>query len=335
MSYAYINYKKLVAKGPVVESLRDVIVSINRRNTQGYSGSILQPRTSRLRAENSSPYGAVLPRERPQTLRQAQAPVVRFEKAAGWLTGILGLGTAIAIVGLSLWMLVVWNTNPPTGTARTSTVLDAYEVSGFSDSSPIAAYFYTALTAAAPQVMLALISLLNLSILELFYLNKTWASLEHGATLSSTKYHFKIWKPKTLPAAGKRGPFGIMILALLPALEHAVTALAIAQQELFCESREYDNNFCSRETQLVGGTGFDISIMWTSYKLIINQIFLLIAGLGFALITAVALFIANTKPEQAMPPFYGRVESVAAELTEPIYHLQDSTRLRWSASERT
>jgi hypothetical protein len=74
--------------------------------------------------------------------------------------------------------------------------------------------------------------------------------------------------------------------------------------------------------------------MWTSYKLIISQLFLLVAGLVFIAVASVALWIGKAAPRQGMPPFYGRVDTVEAAMPDKIDRLDDRMRLRWDCRAR-
>lgn len=321
MWYAYAKHKQLLARQPVVESLRDAIVAMNQRDQRNEQG--LLHVTAKKQTTNAS--GVV------QTSSWEQPSIFALDKSLAWYTGVTGLGSGLGALGVSVWMLAVFNNHPPINHAPVSIVLPAFEVNGFSDSVPIAAYFGTAATAAAPQVMLAFVTLLGVSILETFYLNKAWVSIERGAKLSSLREHFTFWKPRSLPSAGHRGRVGLFAIIILPTLGHFMAGLALISQEVFCETLAYSSSYCSQQqtgTDIMN-SGYDLSLMWTSYKLAINQIFLLLTGILFVSITSIILWIGNTKPLQEMPPFYGKPETIALAIQERIEPLNDKTKLRW------
>jgi len=323
MHYAYASYRKMAARGPVVESLRDVILLVNRYNREFKHTQ---------RNEASSPlYGS------DQPSRAQQASIFTYEKRLAWSTSIIGIISGAGLLAFGIWELKRFSI--PRGFDFSK--LSSWRYYLWNDweyypNNPTTAYFEAAAPAAIPHVVLALITFMDLSILETFYLNKAWVSLQHRTRLGRLRNHFTLWKPRTLPAAGSRGIIGILVFAILPSIGHFFLGLGLIPQEEFCDttSNFSDGSFCALHFTENSDTGFDSQAAnWTSYEIVINSVACVISAAFFLGATVVALWIGCNQPKQRIPPFYGRVEVVTDELRGEIRELVDENYLRWDSQQ--
>lgn len=97
------------------------------------------------------------------------------------------------------------------------------------------------------------------------------------------------------------------MLGFLPTIGHFISGLALVPKEVSYETIMYESSWCnmyeekrreglsSLEIQLLGTDGA-LTPAWTSYKLVVNQIFSLLGGCVFLAITVVAMCIGLTRP---------------------------------------